>query len=112
MTFMQIALCKPRLLKLAIDVTGKNPMPERQNGCPLRKNRKTRMRNRAAIKPQPMPIKTLGQTWVLNKSMRIRHFGEIQARLRQRRVRLPKSLIATKVRQTGIHAHARTSGDD
>ena len=100
MTLMQITFRKPRLLKLAIDVAGKNPMPQRHNGCPLRKNRKTPMRHRTAIKPQPMPIKAPGQTRMLDKSQRIRHFGEVHPRLRQRRIRLPKTLIAAKVRQT------------
>ena len=67
---------------------------------------------RAAVQPQPVPIKAPGQTRVGLKIVGRGNLRKAQPRLPKCGIGFPEALIAAKIRQAAIHPHARACGND
>ena len=91
-------------LKLPVHVRGVNA--RRFFVGPLFQNRETIVRHGLPIQMKPVSIKSPRQSWVRIKPTRIRHIGETDAQLGERRISVPETLVAPEIGQTRIDAHA------
>eukprot|EP01034_Spumella_vulgaris_P037591 gene37590-46371_t len=68
--------------------------------------REARVRRRGAVQRQPVAVKAPGQPRIGPERLRRGDTAEIQPRAAQRRIGLPETLVAAKIREAGIDAHA------
>jgi len=110
--FVDVCLVKARLLKLAIHIAGEDAEPIKHLGAPALQEFVAEMRHRLAVQRQAVaiePPRTLGRR---AKCRGRRDVVEVDLRVPQSRIGSPESVLAAKVRQPGVDAHARTGGND
>jgi len=69
------------------------------------------MRFGLPVELEPMPIKPPGPAGALLEGVGRSNYMKIQPGLGQGRIGLPEAFPSPKIRQAGIHAHPRPSGD-
>lgn len=110
--FVDGAIGEPCSLELAVHIAGEDRPPIGFGLTQGLEDVEPRMGLGVSVKLQAVAIKAPGQFWVVLESRRVGNAGEFQSGLGQRGICLPETFVATEVRQAGVHAHARTDGDD
>lgn len=112
MAFVDGFRIKPCFLELSIHIACEDARSVGHTLGPALEQGKPCMRDHLAIKHQAMAIKPPSPLGCTPKRVRAGNVLEAHLRLAQCRVCLPKTVLAPKVRQAGIHAHACTSSND
>ena len=106
--FVDALRVKPGFLELAIHIAGEHKTALGQSLSNPPQYLKTRVRNGGAVEVQAMPVEAPGQTRLGFECRRAGDMFERNPRPAQCRISAPESLRTTKIRQTGIDAHAGT----
>ena len=112
MAFMNLCRVEARCLKLAVYVAGEHCGTERHGVCPTFEDGEPGVRHCLAVQGQAVAVKAPCAAGVLHKAFGVGDAGEVDACSGEGRVSIPKALLAPKVRQAGIHAYSRASGND
>ena len=78
----------------------------------LPQQREPPMRHGTPVQRQAVAVEPPGKCRIARERGRISDLLEMQASAAERRIGPPETLAATKIRQAGIHPHARPGGDD
>ena len=112
MAFQDVAFCKTRLLELAVDVARINECPVPHARCPTPKHRKSGVRVDFAIALQAMAIEAPGELGVRAECVWVCDGLKAALERSQCWIGAPQTFVATKIRKTGVNAHACACGNE
>ncbi len=110
MDFRDLILGKPGALKMPVHVRGEDEGAAFHSGAPLAKNLKAGVRGCGAVKIEPVPIKSPGQSRVLDEPPRSRQFRKLQAEAPIGRVSPPEAFRSAEIRQSRIRHRRQSAG--
>ena len=102
---------EPGELEVAIDIRGENETAIFEPIRPPAENFETRVRRGRPVEPESMPIESPGELGIAGEPARVGHVDEGHTEPFERRVCLPESLVASKIRQPRVDAHPGAGGD-
>lgn len=99
-------------LELAIDVAGEDAVTLGHALAPAFEDREAGVRFGVPVQLQAMAVETPGQRRIGVEGVRRGDLGERHARAGEGGVGLPESLVAAKIGQARVDAHAGAGGDE
>ena len=112
MDFVDPAGIKSSFFKLAVHIGGDYEVARRHPLGGFQKKLKAAVGLSVPIEVEPVSIKTPGEGRVIGKPSRIGNRFKRKTEPGKWRIVLPKTTFPAEVRQAGVHAHARTGGNE
>lgn len=112
MALQHARLVIARRLKMAVDVAREDEGAVTRALGPLLEHRVARVRRALPADLQRASVELPRVDGLLHEAVALRERADVALRHARRQQRSPQAARAAKIRQAGVHAHARAGGDD